>query len=97
MIGVLVTFAPAERFDPGRLAQIAEGSRETFEGMPGLRSKAFAVDEDGRRARNFYLWEDEASARSFFDDELVERVTRLYGVEPTVEYLNVVGLIDNAS
>ena len=96
MIGVVVTFAPELPFDRDAVAKIAEGARHHFEGMPGLRQKVFTVDEDGARARNVYLWDDEEAARAFFTDELVERVTGLYGVRPTVELLEIVAVVDNA-
>ena len=96
MIGVLVTFEAREGLDRAALAEIAEGARGTFEGMPGLRSKSFTVADDGSRARNFYLWDDEEKARSFFTDELRERIAQLYGVAPDIEFLEVVGYVDNA-
>ena len=41
-----------------------------FEGMPGLRSKVFTFDKERKRATNFYVWESEDAARSFFSDQL---------------------------
>jgi len=63
--------------------------------MPGLRQKAFTVDEEGRRATNVYLWDSEEAARGFFSDELVEFVTGLYGVRPSVSFVEVAELVDN--
>jgi heme-degrading monooxygenase HmoA len=96
MIGVTVTFQYDEDFDRARVVSIAQNVRGTFEGMPGLRSKAFTVDDAGRRAMNFYVWESADSARTFFSEELRERVTRLYGVEPTIEFVEIAQLVDNA-
>ena len=96
MIGVSVTFQYDEDFDHDRVLSIAENARKTFEGMPGLRSKAFTVDDARRRAMNFYVWESEDAARSFFSDELRERVTGLYGVEPTIEFVEIAQLVDNS-
>ena len=96
MIGVMVTFNADGEFDAGVLEKIAKEAQGLFEGMPNLRSKAFTLDEDRRRARNFYIWESEAAARDFFNDELVEMVTGLYGAAPTVEFVEVLALIDNA-
>lgn len=97
MIAVLVTFASPEGFNPEKLQAIAEKSRGKFEGLPGLRCKCFTADEDGRHARNLYVWDDEAAARGFFDDALTELVTNLYGIPPTIEFLDVVGFVDNAA
>jgi heme-degrading monooxygenase HmoA len=92
MIGVFVTF---EGVDPERAEGIAEKARSAFEGMQGLRSKAFTVDADERRARNFYVWESEEAARAFFSDELRERVTGLYGIAPRIEFVEIAELVDN--
>jgi heme-degrading monooxygenase HmoA len=96
MIGVSVTFQYAEDFDRARVISIAENVRGRFEGMSGLRSKVFTVDDARRRAMNFYVWESEDAARSFFSEELRERVTGLYGVEPTIDFVEIAEMVDNA-
>jgi heme-degrading monooxygenase HmoA len=96
VIGVSVTFQYDEGFDHARVVAIAENARGAFEGMPGLRSKAFTVDDARRRAMNFYIWDSEDAARSFFSEELRERVTGLYGVEPTIDFVEIAELVDNA-
>ena len=96
MIGVSVTFQYNEDFDHARVVSIAENARETFEGMPGLRSKVFTVDDTRQRAMNFYVWESADAAKSFFSEELRERVTGLYGVEPTIEFVEIAQLVDNS-
>ena len=97
MIGVSVTFQYDEGFDRARVVSIADQARATFEGMPGLRSKAFTVDDARRRAMNFYVWESEDAAKSFFSDEMRERVTGLYGVEPTIDFVEIAQLVDNSA
>jgi heme-degrading monooxygenase HmoA len=92
MMGVFVIF---EGVDAERAARVAEKARATFEGMPGLRSKAFTVDKDAKRATNFYVWESEDAARAFFTDELRDRVTGLYGVAPRIEFVEIAELVDN--
>ena len=57
--------------------------------MPGLHSKAFTLNSGQREAVNFYVWESEDAAKAFFTDELIERVTGLYGVRPTVEFVQI--------
>ena len=84
MIGVFVTFRYGDNFDEGAVRKIAETARARFEGMPGLGSKAFTFSSGKREARNFYVWESEDAAKAFFTDELLERVTGLYGVRPTL-------------
>jgi len=57
VIGVFVTFRYAERFDVQAVRRIAETARARFEGMPGLRSKAFTVNLAKREAANFSVWD----------------------------------------
>lgn len=96
MIGVLVTFTQTDKFDRSTIAKIAGELRGPFEGMAGLRFKSFMLDEGGTQARNFYVWDDEEKGRSFFTEELVGKVTGVYGVRPTIEFLDVVGFVDNS-
>jgi hypothetical protein len=96
MIGVLVTFCYEDNFDDGAVRKIAETARAKFEGMPGLRSKAFTVNSAKREATNFYIWDSEQTAKDFFTAALLERVTGLYGVRPTVEFVEILALVENA-
>jgi hypothetical protein len=95
MIGVFVTFRYGDDFDERAVRKIAETARAKFEGMPGLRSKAFTLNSGKREATNFYVWEAEDAAKAFFTDELLERVTGLYGVRPTVEFVQIATLVEN--
>ena len=96
MIGVFVTFCYGDNFDERTVRKIAETVRTRFERMPGLRSKAFTLNSGKREATNFYVWESEDAAKAFFTDELLERVTGLYGVRPTVEFVQIATLVENA-
>jgi hypothetical protein len=96
VIGVSVTFQYDEDFDRGRVVSIAENERGTFEGMPGLRFKAFTVDDARQRAMNFYVWESAEAAKSFFSEEVRELVTGLYGVPPTIDFVEIAQLVDNS-
>lgn len=92
---VIVEFQYGDEFDRARVTGIAHEARGRFEGLPQLRQKAFTIDDQNRRATNVYLWESEDAARGFFTDELVDRVTGLYGVRPTVTFVDVAELVDN--
>ena len=96
MIGVFVTFRYGENFDEQAVRHIAETARARFEGMPGLRSKAFTLNAGKREATNFYVWDSEDAAAAFFNEALLARVTDLYGVRPTVEFVQIATLVDNA-
>src|SRR5215468_6066974 len=95
MLGVFVTFRFGDHFDEQAVRKIAETARARFEGMAGLRSKAFTLNSAKREATNFYVWDSEDAARAFFTDELLERVTALYGVRPSVEFVEIAALVEN--
>ena len=95
MIAVLVRFSYDGGFSEERLRQIAEGARAMFEGMPGLRSKAFTIDTESQQALNFYVWDSEEAARAFFSEQLVAQVTEIYGVQPSVQFLDLAALVEN--
>ena len=94
MIAVFVTF-DSDSFDEGRVRQVAAEARGMFEGMASLRNKFFTFAEKKNRATNVYVWESEDAARQFFSDQLVERVSGLYGVRPRIEYADIVEFVDN--
>jgi len=96
MIGVLVSFSFPQSFDASALRAIARQARVKFESMPGLRSKAFTLNEHERQAVNFYVWDDEKAARAFFTPELAERVGQLYGAKPSIAFVEVAELVENA-
>ena len=95
MIGVFVTFRYEDNFDEQAVRKIAETARARFEGMPGLRSKAFTLNTGKREAVNFYVWNSEDAAKAFFTDELLERIAGLYGVHPAVEFVQIAALVEN--
>ena len=96
MFGVYVTFRYGENFDEYTLRKIAENARAKFEGMAGLRYKAFTINSQLREARNFYVWESEDAAKAFFTEALQERIARLYGAPPGVEFVQIASLVENA-
>jgi hypothetical protein len=95
MIGVLVTFRYGDEFDAQAVQKIAETARVRFAGMPGLRSKAFTSNAAKREAMNFYIWDSEDAAKAFFTDQLLDRLTGLYGVRPTLEFMHIAALVEN--
>jgi hypothetical protein len=96
MIGAFVTFRYGDNFDERAVRKIAETAGARFEGMPGLRSKAFTLNPRKREATNFYVWESEDAAKAFFTDELLERLIGLYGVRPSIEFVQIATLVENA-
>jgi heme-degrading monooxygenase HmoA len=96
MIAVWVTFRYESDFNAEKLRKIAEGARPKFEKMPGLRSKTFTLRPEKREAVNFYVWDSKDAAKAFFSEQLLESVTALYGVRPTIEYAEVAAQVSNA-
>jgi hypothetical protein len=95
MIGVFVTFRFGGNFNEQTVRKIAETARPMFEGMAGLRSKAFTLNSAKHEATNFYVWDSEDAAKAFFTEEVLERITGLYGVRPGVEFVQIVTLVEN--
>jgi heme-degrading monooxygenase HmoA len=95
MIGVFATFRYGDNFDERAIRMIAETARERFEKMPGLRSKSLTFITEKREAINFYVWDSENAAKAFFTDELLERVTGIYGVRPIIEFVQIATLVEN--
>jgi heme-degrading monooxygenase HmoA len=95
MIAAFVTFE-SDGLDEERVRKVASEARGMFEGMARLRNKFFTLDVKKNRATNVYVWESEDAARQFFSDQLLERVTGLYGVRPRIEFAEIVELVDNA-
>ena len=95
MIGVIVTFRLGDKFDTQAVQRIAETARARFEGMPGLRSKAFTLDAAKHEAVNFYIWDSADAAKAFFTEQLLERLTGLYGVRPALDFVQIAALVEN--
>ena len=97
MLGMFVTFQYGGDFDRERVIKVAAGARGMFEGMPGLRSKAFTVDEANRRAVNFYVWDSDDAGRGFFPTSCAAGSPSLYGVAPAIDIVEIAELVDNSA
>jgi hypothetical protein len=75
--------------------KIALEARARFEGLPALRSKAFTVNAGRREASNFYVWDSKEAADAFFTAALLERIAALYRVRPTVDFVQILALVEN--
>jgi hypothetical protein len=95
VLAALLTFRFDENFNEAAVRKIAQGAQTKFVGMPGLRSKTFSLDAERGEAINFYVWESEEAARAFLTKDLIGRVTELYGVRPSVQFLQVAALVEN--
>jgi hypothetical protein len=96
VIGVSVVFDYENGFDRTRIIKVAKNARKMFEGLPDLRFKFFTLDEKRQQAMNFYVWESKAAAEAFFTEELRNKATGLYGVSPTISFLEIAEVVDNS-
>jgi heme-degrading monooxygenase HmoA len=97
MIGVFVRFQFDDDFNDAKLRTIAEKAQEKFSGMPGLRSKTFTINAEQRRAINFYVWESKEAAKDFYSEAMLEQVSGLYGVRPSLDFVEIAQLVDNTN
>ena len=97
MTGVFVTFDLGPAFDAARLTQLAQAALPKFQGMPELVSKTFTIDAEARQAVNFYVWRSEAAARASSPPGTLAWVTGVYGVQPTLRFVEVAGRVENRS
>jgi hypothetical protein len=97
MTGAFVTLRFSNTFDERAVRKVAEVARAKFEGMPGLRSKAFTINAARREAVNFYVWDSEAAAKAFYTDEMLERIAAAYGARPEVQLVEIATLVDNSA
>ena len=67
----------------------------TYEALPGLSFKAYAVAQADGHYGGLYLWKDLASARAWFNPAWFERVERERGARGQVRFYEVPVAIDN--
>jgi len=66
------------------------------------RNRGSAADEDqggaviGVNVSFFYVWDSTEAANEFFSDEVRGMVAGLYGVAPTIEFVEIAQIVDNS-
>jgi hypothetical protein len=63
--------------------------------MPNLRRKTYVFDAKTKRCGAVYVWADMESAKKAYGPEFHERILRLYGAKPKIEFLETPFVIDN--
>ena len=76
------------------MCRIADSARQAE--VDRIPFKFFTVDDEQQRAVNFYAWGSEDAARSFFTEQMRERVTGLYGVAPANDFVEIAQIVDNS-
>jgi hypothetical protein len=57
--------------------------------------RVLGIHRQQRRATNVYVWDSDQAAAAFFTPALLEGVTSLYGVRPSIEYAQIAALVEN--
>jgi len=68
-----------------------------FLDVPGFVRKQFICDAAGKVAGGSYIWEDLASAKSFYGGAWLDGIRARYGCEPRVLYFDTFALADQAT
>lgn len=97
MIVAIVRFALQTPVTLDEAARLFESSAPKYQGLAGLVRKYYIRAEDGRSAGGVYLWENRAAAEAVYNGEWRERVAKLYGSQPSVEFLDCPVVVDNSA
>jgi len=97
MYAAIVTYAPDRTLSEADLRARFEASSPIFSGMPGLVRKHFCFDTARWEGTSLYLWENPEAAQACFDSpQFQEGFRKTFGCEPTIQYLDIWHVIDNA-
>jgi len=66
-----------------------------FRNVPGLVRKQFLRSKDCRTVGGVYLWNDEASARTFMTQRVAPMIREKFKVEPTIEFYDSPVIVEN--
>jgi hypothetical protein len=71
-----------------RLVAEFNAALPTYRAVAGLMRKQFIIGEGGQRFGGLYLWQDEASARAWFNEAWSARVLQRYGQAAMIEWFD---------
>ena len=97
MIATIVTFRhTAAAYDRGKFEAINRSTAPKYEGLAGLVSKAYWYDDAARENGGLYIWETREAAEATHDEAHLKRLEDLYGVRPTVRWMDVPVFVNNS-
>ena len=79
-------------------AKMMEGFKQAearFRATPKLIRKYFSYDEAEHTGHSVYLWESEADARAFFNDEFRVHFKATFGADPELFHVDTLMVVDN--
>lgn len=94
MIAALVLFAVPQGTTCEQMTQAFEESAPRFRGMPGLISKHYLFDGEGRGGA-FYVWSTRQEAEAMFNDDWKHSLTQRYSNPPSLSIFDVPVSISN--
>lgn len=97
MIVAVVQFRLPAPVSLEQAARMFELSAPKYQNLPGLIRKHYIRAVDGGAAGGVYLWELRAAAEAVYNGEWRERVAKLYGAEPQVQYFDLPVSVDNSA
>jgi hypothetical protein len=74
-----------------------EASAPKYQNLAGLIRKYYIRSDDGRVVGGIYLWQSRAAAERVYDGEWRERVEKLYGAKPTINWFDSSVIVDNST
>ena len=96
LIATIVTFRyPEGGYDRARFEAINRTTAPKYEGLPGLVWKSYWYDNAACENGGIYVWTSREAAEATHDEAHLARLTELYGVRPTVRWLDVPVFVDN--
>ena len=93
MYTLTVRFALPSGTDWTALREVVRDRARLYAGLPGLRSKAFVLDEATREYGGNYVWERLQDLDAFLRSDLFQGAVRKFG-EPTVHVHEVAAYLE---
>jgi heme-degrading monooxygenase HmoA len=80
-----------------RLVAEFNAALPAYRAVAGLLRKQFIIGEGGQRFGGLYLWQDEASARAWFNEAWSARVLQRYGQAAVIEWFDTPVLLPTST
>ena len=97
-LATIVTFQHTKQsYDRERLEAINRSTAPKYVGLHGLVSKAYWYEDATFQNGGIYLWNSREAAEATHDDAHLARLEELYGVRPTVRWMDVPVFVNNAA
>ena len=97
MITAVVQFDLPSDVDRQKASETFERIAPLYQSMDGLIQKYFCFSNEGKGA-GIYLWETrEAAEKIYYGGIWRDRIIELYGVEPEIQFYEMLLTVDNAA